>query len=32
MHAFWIALTFAYVLIGAMIVVDVAWRMFHPRR
>lgn len=30
MTALWIAVTFAYVILGAVIVVGAGWRMFHP--
>jgi len=31
MEAFWIVVTFAYVVIGAVLVLGAGWRMFHPR-
>ena len=30
MAAFWMAVMVAYVVVGAVIVVGVGWRMFHP--
>ena len=30
MEALWIAVTFAYVLLGLVIVLGGGWRMFHP--
>lgn len=32
MAAFWIAVTFAYVLLGLVLVGGAGWRMFHPHR
>ena len=30
MAALWIAVTFAYVLAGLVLVLGAGWRMFHP--
>jgi hypothetical protein len=32
MGALWIAVTFAYVLFGIVIVLGGGWRMFHPHK
>jgi hypothetical protein len=32
MAALWIAVTFAYVVLMAVIVLGGGWRMFHPHR
>jgi hypothetical protein len=32
MAAFWVAVTFAYVLVMLVIVFGAGWRMFHPHR
>jgi len=30
MEAFWVIVTFAYVIGGAVVVLGAGWRMFHP--